>query len=440
MAWFRKRRERATALDSIQLRMGRYTDAYKSATQLRAWDRAIRYFATGDYLKSFQHFLFYLHDPLEQNIHWITDREGQFSFELYQGSRRISGQLGLPDCEVRTAIGQGEELPERLYEDLLAANYRLRYCSFGLEQDGRVILRFRYPAAEADPYRLYESLRELALEADDSDDRLAAIYPALQSLREPHIREKSHEEVTLRVEWFRQQLGGLLQWYREDSANHRIYPGGFCLALLATLYRVEFLLSPQGLIRSTIAGLHREYLAHRGNHPADRLGDWVSRLGALLELPEEQLRAEFYDVTATFGQVETLSALRLKEILQGQLREMDTWAAAGLHAYARQIPGFIMGYCLYRYALPGLMRDIFALYFLATEPEWAEGMGYPLLTRRKGGYDKKALVRILRGVQTEWSDRIRVEDLKPDGLDTRDALHLGRSWLEMVAYARFAER
>jgi hypothetical protein len=437
MAWFRKRRERATALDSIQLRLGRYTDAYKSATQLRAWERAIRYFAEGQSLKSFQHFLFYLHDPLEQNIHWITDREGQFSFELYQGSRRISGQLGMPDCEVRTAIGQGGDLPEGLFEDLLGANYRLRYCSYGLEEDGRVILRFRCPATEADPYRLYASLRELALEADDSDDHLAAIYPALQALREPHIREKNPEEIALRITWLRQQLGDLFRWYQDDLDIHRTYPGGFSLALLATLYRIEFLLSPQGLIRSTIAGLHREYLAHRGSDPAVTMDGWMARLEDLLRLPEDQLGAEFYDVTATFGQVETLSARRLREILQGQIREMDTWIAAGLQDYARQIPGFIMGYCLYRYALPGLLRDIFALYFLATEPEWAEGLGYPVLTRRKGGFDKKALVRILSGVQTEWSDRIRAHAFKPELMDTRDALHLGRSWLDMVAQARF---
>lgn len=440
MAWFRIRRDAKMRASSLQLRLGRYTDAYKSAPQLRAWERAISYFSEGHYLKSFQHLLFYLHDPLEQNIHWVTDRDGHFSFELYQGSRRISGQLGTLECEVRTTIGHGGELDEALFEELLHANYRLRNCSFGLEEDGRVILRFRLPAAEADPHRLYASLRELALESDDSDDRLAAAHPALQSLREPHVREKSPEEIALRIDWFRKETGALLQRYRAEEERHRRYPGGFSFMVLATLYKIEFLLSPQGQLRDAIAAMHQEYLSRRGADPGATLDQWMSWLEALGLLGDEHLQHEFYDVTATFGQVETISNGRLREILLGQVREMDSWTSGGCSDYASQIPGFIMGYCLYRYALPGIVRDLFALYFLATEPEWSSGLGYPVYLRKRGGYDRPLLSRTIRGLVQEWSDRFMIRDLRPEKLDVSDDRAFRRSWLEMLGQAKFEAR
>lgn len=440
MAWFRIRRDVQLPANSMQLRLGRYTDAYKSATQLRAWERAISYFSEGQYLKSFQHLLFYLHDPLEQNIHWVTDRDGHFSFELYQGSRRVSGQFGARDCEVRTTIGQGEGFTEALLAELLSANYRLRGCTFGLEEDGRLILRFRIPSAEADPHRLYGALRELALEADDSDDHLAAKHPCLSALREPHVREKTPEEIALRTAWFRRETGALLQWYRAGEDRHRAYPGGFSIVLLAALYKIEFLLSPQGQVRRAIAGVHQEYLTRRGADPGATLDHWVARLEGIGTLPDEELQQEFYDVTATFGQVETLAAGRLREILQGQVREMDSWTKGGFPDYARHIPGFIMGYCLYRYALPGILRDLFALYFLVTEPEWSGGLGFPVYTRRRGGYDRSLLVRTIQGLVQEWSDRFAIQDLRPEQLECGDDLAFRRSWLDMLGHAKFEER
>lgn len=137
------------------LRLGRYSDAYKTADQLAAWERSMGHFANGTLAKSFLHFLQYLRDPVEQNIHWIQDRDGGLSFELLQGSRRISGWLGQPYCEAVTTIGLCPSLDEMFMRELLEVNDQLQFCQYGIEEEGRIILRWSDKAEDADPYRLF---------------------------------------------------------------------------------------------------------------------------------------------------------------------------------------------------------------------------------------------------------------------------------------------
>lgn len=439
MAWFLSPSSRTPVIRSENLRLGRYTDAYKSADQIASWERSIGYFASGQILKSFQHFLVYLYDPVEQNIHWVTDRDGNFSFELFQGSRRISGYLGGEECSFQTNIGLGQDLPECFLEELLRTNYRLRNAWYG-EEDGRVVLRFVLAAAEADPFRLQAALRELAFEADMKDDVFVRTYPELQPLRELHIRERSERETVARMAWFRSELNRLVTWYRDEKEEHDRFAGGFSYAVLDLMYKVEFLMTPQGMLRNVIAGLHDSYLRHRV-HPAPHyLNDWMGQLEEIMAWPEEQLRAEFYDVVTTFGQSESISQERLRWMIRGQLEEMDTWMQAGKRPYAHAIPGFIMGYCLYRYAIPGLIRDLFALYYLVRESGFASSMGYPVFRKEDGSWYRHAIQRSIRTVAGEWEGRHRISGLDPGLVRTRDSDALGRSWLEMVSQIKVEEQ
>lgn len=432
MSWFAGRHKaRAAVLHSSQLRFGRYSDAYKRAAQLRAWERAIRYYAEGSWFKSFQHVLYYLHDPMEQNVHWVADREGNIHFELFQGSRRISGVLGHPECQVFTALGQATSLTEELMVHLLQTNYRLRYCAYGLDGEGRIVLRFSSPANQSDPIKLHAALKELAMEADDTDDVLVREHPGLEMLVEPHVRNKSADDIAWRVAWCRAEVGSLIRSFEEERARHEAYPGGFCYQILASVYRWEFLLAPQGMMRQIIRSIHRDYAHKRVSDPRSCMPQWMARLERIYALPEEELAQEFYDVTTTFGDVEPLSAKRLRRMLEGQVREMDTWLQAGLAAYARPMPAFIMGYILYRYALPGFLRDVFALYFLAMDPVWADGLG--LGWHRDGLVKAQRQVRqSLRHLAEDWSDRWQVSGLDPEVLDFSRPEALGRSWLMML--------
>lgn len=441
MTWFpRLRINRSQPLDSRLLRLGRYTDSYKTVDQYKAWERAIRYFGEQKWEKSFQHILYYLHDPIEQNLHWVADREGSFSFELFQGSRRISGILGKDGCEVVTTVGRVSDLPEELMLTLLHTNYHLRFSFYALEDDGRIVLRFSFPAREADPFKMVAALKELALEADHRDDRLSDKFSDIKPIFEPHIREKPEGEVILRIQWFRDQIKALTEWYIRDKAQHELFPGGFCYALLANIYKIEFLLSPQGKLKEAVEQMHVSYFNHADGGQMSRIAVLMDHLEQLAALPDSELKADFYDVTTTFGTVEPLPVDRLRQILLAEIDQIDSYHKKALNEYASAIPAYIIGYCLYRYAIPGLIRDLFALYYFLTEPEFMQALEYPILGKgRKDGFDKRAIQRTIRHLEGEWADRLQISGLDAHVLDFEDDISFGRSFLLMVAHAKVEE-
>ena len=78
------------AIASPKIRLGRFTDSYKSKTQYESWDLALTKFEDSDYLESYKEFLKYLRDDKEDNVRWLEENGG-IRFEILQGSKRVSG-------------------------------------------------------------------------------------------------------------------------------------------------------------------------------------------------------------------------------------------------------------------------------------------------------------------------------------------------------------
>ncbi len=442
MSWLSSwRLGRSQTLDSRLLRLGRYSDAYKSAEQLKAWDRSMGHYANGDYAKSFLHFLQYLRDPVEQNIHWMQDRDGGLSFELLQGSRRVSGWLGVPFCEAVTTIGICKTIPEGLMRELLEVNDQLQFCHYGLEQDGRIILRWSSKATETDPYRLFQALRELSIQADKIDDLLVTRYAEVEPLYEPHIQEYPKAENQIRIKWLRQKAADLLSWYVRDRDLHDQYPGGLAYALLAFLYKIEFLLCPQGQLREEIENAHRAYFLESALDARTRMQRLLATIERAVARTDDELQTEFYKVVTTFGMVQPISYHRISSQIQAELNQFDAYDQGNSSVYAPYITSFVIGYGLFNYALPGLIRDLYSLYYYLEEEALLFELGMPGLRSGHSAHkDRQILIQTIRDLQQFWSDRIQVKGLRPEHLDLSSGSTLARTYLEIMISAEILEK
>ncbi|MBK7342911.1 MAG: hypothetical protein IPJ06_07260 [Saprospiraceae bacterium] len=431
---------KSQTLDSRLLRLGRYSDAYKTADQLAAWERSMGHFANGTLAKSFLHFLQYLRDPVEQNIHWIQDRDGGLSFELLQGSRRISGWLGQPYCEAVTTIGLCPSLDEMFMRELLEVNDQLQFCQYGIEEEGRIILRWSDKAEDADPYRLFQALRELSVQADKIDDLVASRYPTFQTIHEPHIQEYPEAENRIRIQWLRKKTAELLKWYTEDRALHDLYPGGMAYAILSVFYKIEFLLCPQGKLREDIEQAHRAYFEESKLDTQTRVQRLLTSLESAVARKDDELQHEFYKVVTTFGVVQPISYSRIIRQVRSELNQFDVYNQGATSVYAPYITSFLIGYGLFNFALPGLIRDLYSLYYYLEEEEFLFDLGMPrFLGSGSIRRDRATLIHTVKDLQAFWSDRIHVSGLRPESLDLTDRVSLARTYLEMMEAAEMTE-
>lgn len=429
-------------IDSRQLRLGRYCDAYKTVEQKKAWDYAETHFSEGKYLKSFQHFLGYLLDPYEENISRITDpRDGAISFELFQGSRRISGLFTAEKCEAQTILGYSAQWPEALLRELLETNYSLHHCGYAFDAESRLVLRMACQAREADPHKLYNGLNELALEADRQDDLIASQYEGVESHIEQHVKALPPGQVATHIDWLRKEIDGLTERYALEQGKPGFQVLGFSFVLLDLIYRIEYLLAPQGRLRMSIGKVHRNLFDMQGGDLALRLAESMREIQQFAVLETSNIGKEFYQVVTTFGLSEPISLLRWQQILKQQMDYAGVFNQDAYQKYAIHIPGYIMGYSLYRYALPGFFRDLIGLYYILTSPVWAKGMGYPDLGfMEKQGPDKRRILKTIQQLVKDWSDRYDFQFFDTNLLRFSDEKALGQSWLQLMATTQLIER
>ena len=441
MSWFSGwRLGKSRPLDARLLRLGRYSDAYKSADQLAAWERSMAYFAEGNLARCFLHFLHYLRDPVEQNIHWVADQKGGLSFELLQGSRRISGWLGEPFCEAVTTIGLCRPCAEPLLSELLKVNDKLQYCRYGLGSDGQIVLRWSANASESDPYRLFFSLRELSVQADKIDDLLIQQYKDVQPVFEPHIQEYPEGENQIRVKWLRTKVHDLMSWYAKDRSFHERYPGGLSYAILALLYKVEFLLCPQGALREAIEQAHKTYFQAGQGNAQERMEHLLAIMESAVARTDQDLHGEFYKVVTTFGLVQPISFHQLKTQIETELAQIDAYDRGDTRVYVPHISSFLIGYGLFNYALPGFVRDLYALYYYMEEERLLFTLGMPPFLEGESKHRAKdKLVHTVRELQATWSDRITVDHLYPEQVDLSDPATLARTYLKMILSMQIRE-
>ncbi|MEM9850170.1 MAG: hypothetical protein AAF847_19925, partial [Bacteroidota bacterium] len=123
------------------IRLGRYSDSYKEEENYEAWNKAITAFTSGEFLNSLKHFLLYLRDEQEDNVHF-HEENGRLYFELYQGSKRIRGEANALKLQVEAKIAHTENFDVHFCRRLLEKNFGLKYSRFALDEDNDLCIVF----------------------------------------------------------------------------------------------------------------------------------------------------------------------------------------------------------------------------------------------------------------------------------------------------------
>ena len=104
---FRKEKKEEGPID---IRFGRYSDAYKETEQYDLWDQSLALFEQQSYLDAYERFLQYLTDPTEENIKY--DRSDDLlTFEIIQGSKKLTGHSNNHKIRVETKIAKVTQQP-----------------------------------------------------------------------------------------------------------------------------------------------------------------------------------------------------------------------------------------------------------------------------------------------------------------------------------------
>lgn len=416
------------------IRFGRYSDSYKSTASYEAWDKALEQFDEGAYLESYRAFFRYLRDEEEDNVRLRETDEG-IHFELFQGSKKISGFVDEQKLKVESKVAHTEKLRVAFMRRLVELNYELEYSRFSLDEQGNITLVFDTYTIDGSPYKLYYALKEVATKADKQDDLLLDEFKSLTPVDVDHLEMMPDEEKAARYQFIQKQIRDTLEEVDNGKLNKDKYAGGVAYLLLYLIYKLDYLIKPEGFMMEVLERLHRLYSSKDDKKSMAELNQIICKeLRVLLERPQEAYYKEMYRVPATFGITMPVSHDRVVSLIDAELHQMDWYLENGYDKIALAIPGFICSYSLFIYAIPKPGKELFHLYFEITEAEYFRSLGFSntYYDPKTGTFDKKAIKRSIRRIVDHHRDHFHKLIFPTGSLDFSTLARFARSYLQII--------
>ena len=417
--------------DLPALKFGRYSDAYKSTAQYDHWDEAISLFDKDKYFESYEHFFEYLKDENESNLDWSKDGT-DLNFEILQGSKIIKGQANNKRVTVNTKVAKCTSLNVGFLRRLVEVNFDLKYCRYAIDEENSIVLIFTSLSIDSSPYKLYYALKELSTQADKLDDLLVDEFQSLEPINDSKIIPLSEKIKKTKYEYTLKWIKETLEKIDQEALFAEKYPGGIAYLLLNLCYKLDYLTKPEGYMMEALERIHRLYFEKNKKRTIERNGILISEFQDLLERQESDFNKEFYDVQCTFGITTAVAQAKVVSFIDGEITNMNWYLDNGHDAIALSVPGYIIGYCLFNFAVPLPTRQYFHLYHQIMDQDYFNDLGYGLNMVNVNDLNKKDIVRKIQKISKKY--RSTYPRLVPDTdlLDFRGKARFARSYLKMI--------
>jgi len=415
------------------IKFGRYTDAYKLGKQYDAWDKSLEKFENDEYLPSYILFLQYLRDDRENNVRW-EEINNVIHFEILQGSKIIKGTADNKKVKIFTKVAVTDALNVGFMRRLIEINFDLKYGRYALDDDDDIVMVFDTYTLDGSPYKLYYALKELAISSDKQDDLLIDEFEILHTSDTGTILSIDESEKEAKYNFITEKVTGVFEAIDKGSLNTDQYPGGIAYLLLNLSYKLDYLVKPEGYMMEALERMHRLYFAKDNKSTIEKNRVLRKELKKLIDRPKEEFFKEMYNVTSTFGITAPANHDQVIGFIDGELHNMDWYQENGHQAVALAIPGYIIGYCLFNYAVPKPDRDLFQLFYQIVENDFFMKLGFKneFYNPETKKFDRKAIKKAIERIVENNENTYPKLNPKTNTLNYKSISHFAASFLLMV--------
>ncbi len=425
-----------------RIKFGRYTDSYKQKPQYDAWEAALNKFEEQDYLGSYNALFRYLRDEREDNVRWVEEN-GSIKFEILQGSKRVTGIANAQKFVAEARIVFADHLGITVMRRLVESNFVLEYSRYGLDDDNNLVIKFDTSSLDGSPYKIYYALKEVAASADKQDDLLLDEFGInLKPIDMGSKTDIGQVEKEVKYNFIIDKIQSVIDFIDSKKLDVEKYPGGISYLLLDIAYRVDYLTTPEGFLMETVERMHRSYFSTEEKSMLLKNVGLRKELSKVLTRSKELIFSELYATTSTFGILVPKQHDALASLIEGELSNMDWYEANKHDSVALAIPGYIVGFALFNYALPKADRELLVFYYHIFEPALFSSLGFTpqYFNPQTGAFDQKAIKKGIKDIVEHSIDTSL--KLTPDygSLDFKTPAKFARSYLLMIKNLDFIKK
>ncbi len=353
---------------------GRYTEVNKTSSQLVYWSKALDEFSQKKYIDSFNSLLLYMLDPKINNVK-INKNAENIVFEIIQGSKIIRGKADNKTFEAEAMIARFDKLSVAFLRKLMGMNFINQYTRFAIKDD-IIYLKFDSNTIDASPNKVYFSIKELSLKSDKLDDSLIDEFESLHPVDCGHIIELDNNIKEIKYKY-------LIKWINDTlnkvyELNEDRMSGGISYMLLALIFRIDYLLQPQGTLFDAIDKINGIYNAKDNKTTLERNRLMIEELKKILNKPKDDIISNFYDVKTTFGYVPVTSHKQFYEFILEQFKNTGWYYENKYDGIVTSIYEWVIGYSLFYFGLYPATYDLLKIAYMILQPDFFKEMGITL--------------------------------------------------------------
>ncbi len=368
-----------------EVEFGKYIQPFDQPSSNEKYKQAVELYRKGKALDAYAMLFEFLTDPEQQNLSF-TKSNHKIDFELYQGSKKITGQITEHNINALALVASYEgTLPVTLTDLLLQENHKLKYSKFAVDASN---LSMHYSALTkiTGPEDLYKGLRELAIFADSYDDILVERYSNLKPVNIQHIMPLSDKEVSVRIDFLRQWIKStvnLVEKLARDKYSKEQNKGLIGYLLLGVIYKIYYLLAPEGVLLDFLKQMDSVYWSE-GETILQKNDYVLSSLEELLAKPDDYFRKSLYKVKSTFSVVEPVKNSKIIDFVSSEL-ETANWLKSQNRTLYLRVCEYIIGYLNFHVALKSLHQELLNVLWRLLNDDYFLALGYSVnfLSRNK---------------------------------------------------------
>jgi hypothetical protein len=409
------------------IKFGRFSDAFKPKTSLEKWNECERLYKEKKYNESYSLFFDYLKDSETDNV--FHNIEGNLlKFQLLQGSKEIRGYSDGSKVTAMVLIADYEKLGVPVMRRLMEMNYTLYYSRFAV-RDNKILLKYDSSVLDCSPRKLYYALKEVAVRADKLDDVLMDEFTTLKPF-DTHFTNYTEAERDIRAKYFRKWISDALSLV--SGLKRDEFTGGISYIYLNQIYKIDFLLQPQGKVINELEKLSWNYFNTKNVTIEGLIDDLEKGLKKLLEIQEEKLKNSFYMVTSTFGISPPSGKEAADNVINSNVNNVKWYLDNNYEAVALNILEYIAGYSLFTYSLNKSLTRILGIIIEIFNPDVIHDLNYGINYYQDGNLNRDEIVKAIN--EAIASDSAEYPELKinPENLKFDTKYNFAKSLFEEI--------
>lgn len=356
-----------------EIRFGHYSDNNKSYRKMQRWYEAEDAFKEKNYLKAFPAIFDYIADDAAQNLSF-TPEGNCFTFELFQGSKKISGFCDGTRLIARVCLAHLPQPNIPVMRRMLDLNYELFYTRTTLTGNDSLCMIFESDLDSANALKVYHGLRELATKADKQDDRLSTDFPQLSLSRDGHMVSLSDKELETKYTFFQKWIGETLSY--TASLNADAFAGAIAYCYLVLAYRIDFLIVPSAHLLSLVEKISRIYWE---NKEQDTLVSRNNRMREVVlqlqQLSRQDFSTSVYHSKSTFALAGPPDSEKLRSNYRSANKDSDWYIRNKYGLLAQTINEYGVSYNQFAYSMPQVLTTLATIYYAVLQPEYFKALG-----------------------------------------------------------------